>query len=396
MVGKTNARTAMRIATSGAALAIMCACANTETLSVSDPYAKLAYVGAQQLYKHDRVAPLLPPLQTVGEDAVPLVPVSYAGVEGAREAHAFYPVDVAEQLDGRCEPVVRAAAGENLEDMSDLCDIGMAKLVAYNPGVENPYQVAPGALVDIPGASRLSAATGIASATEDLVGLYEVRAGESVSDVAAKFSVSTATVLAMNPQARWAAPDVGDQLRVPVPGATVAIRDRFGSRPVVETGEVTAAAATAAPASAWVGYAGVAAPEEDEDALTAKVHSHMPFADGPVDAVDPTEANRIEASVRTDRAYVAEGGAVTVTLKANPGEVVTFYRGKTTTSADASKTVVAGANGEAMATFRTPEKASDLGGYVFSATRESESDAYFSRRVGVLKRRDKSADASSN
>ncbi len=382
-----NFSTSGKLVSSVAAMAALGACASTEMTAESDPYGKLAYVGAQQLYKHDRVAPLLAPSQYVGPEGALLAPVSYAGVEGAREAHDVYPEYVAEKLDGRCESRVRAASGESLADMSELCDVGMAKLVAYNPAVENPYQVTPGALLDIPGASGLAAsAAGIASSSANLVGLYEVAPGETVTDVAARFNVSASTLLALNPDARWSAPAAGDQLRVPVPGAFSSARSGFGSSsPVIEPGDAAPNSSAAAPASAWVGYGGAGSPSIDEDALTARVEAHMPFASQPVDAVDPTEAKRLEASLQIDKAYVAEGDSVTVRLRAKPGEIVTFYRGKTTTSPDATRTVAANADGLATATFQTP-KSADLGGYVFSATRESESDAYFSRRVGVVKR----------
>lgn len=359
----------------GAAIAVSIAgCATDVPMAQADPYAKLGFVGAPQLYEHDRVAGLERPRQTVGPAQTPLLAVAYGGVEGARAAHARYPHDVAEQLDGRCETFVKAGPGETLASMADLCDVDIAKLVAYNPGVENPYELPIGQSVKVPGADKLGQISGIGSLSGELIGLYEVSRGETISDVAARFDVSLATILDINPQARWRAPEMGELVRVPAEG-------------------VVAAAEAAKAGPAWQGYSasfdgstpgdGVATAD---DAVTAFVESQMPFArsdDGPERR--PSIAGT-GVQVSTSATVVKAGGSVQVSLSgARPGERVTFYRGKTTSDSDANATVVAGPDGVATATFRIPTESSDLGGYVFSAVRESSSLAHFSERVAVLK-----------
>ncbi|MBI1391642.1 MAG: LysM peptidoglycan-binding domain-containing protein [Alphaproteobacteria bacterium] len=356
------------IAGAVAIVTALAGCASVPVVSDADPYAKLAYVGAEQLYRHDVVAPLERPAQYVGAEGVPLRAVAYGGIDGAREAHSLYPREIAEKLDGRCEPYVEVAVGETLANMADLCDVDIAKLVAYNPGVADPYDVPIGLALKMPGADRLGAGVGLASLSGDLIGLYEIDRGENLSDVAARFDVSLTRMIDMNPEARWRSPSTGDLVRVPVGGSA--------------NGSVDAATAQ------WVGYSEVtgAGVADETDASTAFVEAHMPYGQRPVGSPDPKEASALGVGLWTSTSFVKAGGYVTVRLSgAKAGERVTFYRGKTTKDSDASVTVVAGANGVAEATFRTPTESSDLGGYVFRAVRQSSSTPYYSRRVGVAK-----------
>ena len=85
---------------------------------------------------------------------------------------------------------------------------------------------------------------------------------------------------------------------------------------------------------------------------------------------------------------------MTVTLTGVPeGALVTFYRGKNTGDMSGAETVRAGSDQTATATFKTPRKQSDMGGYIYKATRTDTGETYYSERVGVLKLESKSAAA---
>ena len=185
-----------------------------------DAYAASEYAGTRHLYKHDRVAPLTPPMQFVGEYDQPLEARSYAGIEGAKRAHDIYPTEIAEKLDGQCGPQEKISSGiASLAEVADYCDVSLAKLVAHNPRLNNVFGLGDGLMVKIPGAAGIETGGGLASMTGAAATLYTVDEEQTLSDVAYKLNVSTASLIQLNPKAKWGGLKAGDVLRTPAVSA---------------------------------------------------------------------------------------------------------------------------------------------------------------------------------
>ncbi|MEM9263398.1 MAG: LysM domain-containing protein, partial [Pseudomonadota bacterium] len=345
-----------------AGIASVAGCATDSGIVQSrNPYDKVAFTGSTQLYEHDRVAPLERPRQTVGAQKIPLRAVAYGGVEGARDAHATYPRAVAEKLDGRCEKFVKISAGETLASMADLCDVDMAKLVAYNPGVDNPYDIPIGTALKVPGADRLGPVSGIGSLSGELIGLYEIGEGETVNDVAARFDVSLSTMVDMNPEVRWQAPITGDLLRVPANDVATPTGNTNAVKPQ------------------WVGYqeggslingrAPTPAPTGSSTNADDLVQSHMPYAQEAVDAPTRTSlATANQGSLTVSSTIVGDKDTLTVTLSGlNSAETVSFYLEGDNAADDLSGTTSASADGVASLSFTIDADHFSLGGFVVRA-----------------------------
>ncbi len=373
-----------------------------------DPYRAAEYAGAEhKLYRTDGLANLSRSAQTDPETGEIIEATLYRGVEGARKAHTLYSVQVAEQLDGDCEPFVRTAQNETLLDIADYCDVPMATLVGYNPDIENPYNMEAGWLVGVPtNAVGGEGIAGPAAARAELVGLYTLRPGETLNDVAVRFNISTSQLVGMNPQVTWGELQAGERLRLP----NVGINER-GAAPAEPAPQRIAQQSTAprygarayavqeerrATPGGWTGYDGYDGVVEDPGYTDEEVASLMPYRLGPIDARDPARAAREAAVVSVDKAAVRAGGSVAVSLVGVPaGTSVTFYRGKSPTTMTVARTVTADADNVARYVYRVPTATSDFGGYLFSAVRADNGATYYSRRVAVMKisRPDTLADA---
>ncbi|MEO0400340.1 MAG: LysM peptidoglycan-binding domain-containing protein [Pseudomonadota bacterium] len=366
-------------------------CGTTEVAQRRDPYAAVEFAGARQVYEPDRIAPKQMPLQTVGEgaDRVVLAPESYAGIVGSREAHRRYPQDVAERLDGQCEGSVRVADGESLADISDYCDVPMRALASHNAGVGNTYLVGEGVFVRVPGANDVAQnAVGLGAAGA-LLGEITASADDTVETVAYRYNVSTNAVKELNPQLQWRDVLAGEALQVPLPSTQSFGGNAVPANPSLAASNSSSSAGgqTANAPSAWQGYA--VETTDSGGAGNGIVDSHMPYALAPTD--DPSRAASRDADVRlvANKSLVRQGGQVTLSLSGVPaGTDVTFYQGKNISDMKTPKTVRVGRDGVASNSFMVSKKKSDMGGYVFMATRADTGETYYSERVGVMKIQD--------
>ncbi|MGF1545262.1 MAG: LysM domain-containing protein [Parvularculaceae bacterium] len=400
-------------------------------------FAAAEYAGANSLlYQADPLRRVNQPIEIDPDTGAVIEAAYYLGIDGARRAHATYGEDIAEALDGRCEPFVRTAHNENLANVASLCDVDVAELVDFNPNIGNPYVIKAGALVGVPNAEIGVELGGSTTGGADLirndvvsVDVYTVRPGESVRDVARRFNVGANDIAALNPQLVRTSLRAGDRVRVPAlagksRGAKGVARNDVAPRPSIahtrgerldvafndappafndapiarqprapskrgpapQAGAPSyGAVATRTSGGGWEGYDGYLGEHEEPAVTDEEVARHKPLRLGPVGALPergaaPSRRYLVEVSA----AAVRPGGTVEVRLGGlEPGERVTFYRGHDPRDLTAPRTSHAGGDGVARASFYVP-RATELGGLVFSATRERDGVRFHSRRVAVV------------
>jgi hypothetical protein len=348
----------------GALLLAGCAY-DPERQAGGDPYAAALYTGAPQPDRADHFSYLLAPEQR-SRNGAPFEIASYAGIEGARRAHARYTEEEAEKLDGRCERYVEASANESLIDVANLCDIPLEMLVDYNPDIKNVSYSAPGAVIEIPGGTL--SPSGSFAMKDALADLYIVEDGDTLESIALKLNISESSLTALNPEVYWPNPTPGMAVRRPAVAPVASNEPRY---------------APATPAPAWEGYAagqGIGASE----AGSAIGTPHAPYQLKPAKTYARPVGAYPEARLIVDRVFVKEGDSVTVTAKAKPGAEVTFYSGAEPGALKKSKTVRADKNGDATASIDVKE-GSNMGGVVFGARPKGSRETQYSDRVGVVK-----------
>jgi len=342
------------------------ACASIETSS-RDPYAAANYAGANRLYENDKVAAFRARPQKT-ESGEPLQAVAFEGIEGARLAHQRLSQADAEKVDGNCEQFVSVSTGESLIDVSRLCDVAVADLVDFNPAIENPYFVEPGKLIQLPFASdRAGTAFGIAG---ELADLYTIESGDTLSQIAYRYDVSTSAIANLNPYVTWSDVRAGDRLRLP---ATVS-KPKRATRPVSNAG------------AKWEGYDGNTDEGVNNGAgLNSAVSALMPYNLGPIDTSAKVATYNPTPKLDVDKNVTKAGGAIKVTATGLPANsYVTFYRGDNVQSLKKYKTVRTDENGVASVSSKTNKKKSNAGGVVFKAEPANGKPIY-SKRVGIVK-----------
>jgi LysM repeat protein len=347
-----------------ALLAAGCATSVAPEAALPDPYAAALYTGAPQPDIADQYSGLYAPEQRSSNGA-PFELASYAGIEGARRAHALYTKQEAEALDGRCEASVSPTATESMIDIADLCDVPLETLVEFNPGVADVSYSTGGAVVKIPGG--VAAPKGIAAVSDQLVLLDTVQPGDTLDKIAFRLNVSQTTLANLNPDVDWTKPIAGQSFVKP---AATPAASAPAYAPPVET-------------SAWEGYAGYGA-QGLAGSGAGGVIAHAPYDLTPVNSYGKASGAFPEGKLTVDRTVVNAGGKVVVTAKAAPGGEVTFYSGDNPADMKKAQTVRADDNGEATATI-VVKKSSNMGGVVFGAREKGANDTQYSDRVNVVK-----------
>lgn len=357
-------------AASSAAIALAgCASAPQEAGLGPDPYRAALYTGAPQPDVADQIAFLRAPVQT-SANGTTFELVSYAGIDGARRAHALYTEAEAEALDGRCEARIRPSQSESMIDIADLCDVPLDLLVEYNPGVADiSYQVSD-STVRIPGG--IENPKGFAALTGALVQLDAVRPGDTIEKIAYRLDVTPAAIANLNPGIDWTKPAAGQAFVAPASGsapAYMAASNNYAPPAEIPT---------------WEGYSGGQG-IAGSNAGSAVGTAHAPYQLKPVKSYARARGVYPDADVSVDKPYVKVGDSVEVTAKATAGNDVTFYYGDAPgDDMTQSKTVRANKDGLATTTIKV-KKNSNMGGVVFGAREQGSSDTKYSDRVGVVK-----------
>ncbi len=350
------------------AAALVAGCAGDPVQTSSrNPYDAALYTGARQLYQVDKVADLRAPKQWTVNGA-PLEAVSYAGIDGAREAHMAYADEIAEKLDGRCERYVKVSADETLADIASLCDVAAPTLASANPSATGPAFLTKGQVLEIPGGIEAKRPSAFDMGAV-LTGLYTVNDGDSLENIAYRFNVSSDAVAILNPNVDWTALTSGQQVLAPV--AVVGPQQGAG-------------AVSYAPAGEWQGYAGAGI--GDSDAANYGASGLAPYQLGPVQTALPGGQADITPRLIVDNRFVEAGKSVNVTVTGLPaGTPVTLYRGDNLQEMRAVGQMRTGADGAASERVRTSKKKSNMGGVIFKATRDDTGETLYSERVGVFK-----------
>lgn len=363
----------------GASIAVLllagCATGEPRSLAGVDPYGATLYTGAPRPDAADLYAQLYAPEQSSANGA-PFELASYAGIEGARRAHALYTEAEAEALDGRCEEKVSPSKTESLIDIAELCDVPLDMLVEYNPGVADISYSTSGATVQIPGG--LKAPRGVSAMSDQLVQLGAVQPGDSLSKIAYRLNVSEAAIANLNPGIDWKNPVAGQSF----------------VKPAAAAAPVAAAVAVAPPAETpvWEGYGGARGIAGSQAARALGVDSQEPYALSPVKSYGRATGAYPEARLTVDRDFVKAGGSVNVTAAAAPGAEVTFYSGDEPGNLKKETTVRADSGGKATASIKLKAK-SNMGGVIFGARAAGSDETQFSDRVGVVTLKEEAAPA---
>ncbi|MCA8889505.1 MAG: LysM peptidoglycan-binding domain-containing protein [Parvularculaceae bacterium] len=354
-------------------VAVLAGCAADPVQTASrNPYDAALYTGARQLYQVDKVADLRAPRQWTVNGA-PLEAVSYAGIDGAREAHLAYADEIAEKLDGRCERYVKVSADETLADIASLCDVPAATLASANPSASGPAYLTKGQVLEVPGGIEAKRASAFDMGAV-LTGLYTVKDGDSLENIAYRFNVSSDAVAILNPMVDWTSLTSGQKVLAPV--AVVAGQQRPAGANI--------GAVSYAPAGEWQGYAGAGL--GDSDAARYGASGLAPYQLGPVQTALPGGAGEIAPKLVVDNRFVEAGKPVNVTVTGLPaGTPVTLYRGDNLQEMRAVGQMRTGPDGAATERVRTSRKKSNMGGVVFKATRDDTGETLYSERVGVFK-----------
>ncbi|MEK7264626.1 MAG: LysM domain-containing protein, partial [Pseudomonadota bacterium] len=302
-------------------------------------------------------------------NGAPFELVSYAGLEGARRAHALYTEAEAEALDGRCEENVSPSMTESMIDIAELCDVPLDLLVEYNPGVADISYSTSGATVQIPGG--LKAPKGVSAMRDQLVQLDAVLPGDTLEKIAYRLDASEAAIANLNPGIDWKNPIAGQFFVTPAAGKPVASAASSSYAPPVQTPQ-------------WEGYSGAQGISQSGAASAIGDAALEPYELAPVKSYGRAAGSYPQATLTVDQEFVKAGGSVNVTASAAPGAEVTFYSGVAPGALTKSTTVRADDAGKATASIKVGKK-SNMGGVIFGARAAGSDETQFSDRVGVVK-----------
>lgn len=340
-----------------ALLAAGCATQSERSVAASDPYYAAVYTGAPRPDAADLYAVLEPPRQT-SSNGTPFELVSYAGIDGARRAHALYAEAEAEALDGRCEAEVRAAASESMIDVAELCDVPLDILVEFNPGVANVSYEVSGAALRIPGG--IVAPKGAFAMSDQLVLLNSFQPGDTIENIAYRNNVSAATIASLNPTIDWSAPNLSGAYLTPASTST-------------------SAAVAPAETAAWEGYSPIGAADANAPySGIAGDAAHAPYRQKLVGTYARADGYYPEPRLVVDKRFVKPGDKIGVTAYGvGAGKEIVFSAGGKSMSA------TAGSDGNASASIRVGKK-TPTSNVVVTGRARGSADTMFSETVGVV------------
>jgi LysM repeat protein len=107
--------------------------------------------------------------------------------------------------------------GESLSDIAQRCDMALAQIIARNPQLGNPPQIAPGTELELGVVPETDAA--------GRMEIYKVQVGDTLQSMARDLNVSLVELMAANPNVDPGALSIGEELAVPGdrPAATVSV-----------------------------------------------------------------------------------------------------------------------------------------------------------------------------
>ncbi len=129
-----------------------------------------------------------------------MIPVTGGGAAPA----PFSDASLSSQAAGTCGPRYYIQRNDTLRQIAARCGISLEALMAANPVIYNPNFIEEGQIINIPtvmssaGAPVVAPPTGIIPNTGQ--GLYTVQEGDTLSTIAARYGVTLAQVVAVNPQ----------------------------------------------------------------------------------------------------------------------------------------------------------------------------------------------------
>lgn len=367
------------------ALAALTAGCATSGGSDSSAYRSSAYyVGADRLYRDNFVRntrPHLSPNDPAAAYANPPAPAprslaAFDGIAGARLAHQMYPWQIAEQLDGACEPNVKLLPGETLYDVEQLCDVSLYQILAYNPQIRSARHIRDGVSLEIPQipnperAAFISTNFGVPGAPVAGAVSYVVQPGDTLNSISGRHLVSAASVANANPSVDWRVTPVGQTILIPASAGVPLIGAPSLATPAPQP------QATTGSLPYNYGHSG--------SGVVYDPTGIMPYVMTPAQRAAESEAPR--SLLRINRRTVEPGGDVTVSGKNLPKNAeVSLYGGPNGSQMQFLKTVRTDENGEFSEQVKvTPE--ANVGGVIFEATVVGDSEErYQSPRVGVAK-----------
>ena len=377
------------IMTAGLA-AMVAGCASTapQSQNYAQGYGARTGVSTDRLFRNDGVEATREHPRHIYDPSDARLLAAYGGIDGARAAHLVYANDRAETLDGACESSVRAADGETLYDIAQLCDVSLTALMDANPQIGNPRHVAPGQMLRVPGmpdsdrqAIVVAYLSSVAPAHAGQPGipttLYVSQPGDSLERISAVHLVSEARVATLNPGVDWAGLKPGVEIRLPAQGVVVAAPGAHGgaAKAVAKT-PASAARSANIPDDSYAGPA-------RERVLSDEVTKVMPYRLKPVRGPADPGVDESSNALDVDRTFVKPGSDVTLSATGlAPNARVTISRGGNRNELKEVDTATTGPDGSLNARVRVPAGA-DAGGVVFKATVDENGQTVYSDRVGV-------------
>jgi LysM repeat protein len=373
---KLTARVALALGTASVfALAAGCTTAGASARydTYGAPRYASNYTGPDRLYRNNYVRYTRPETSELYAAQAPTDPrifASFEGIAGARLAHEIYPEQQAERLDGACEPYIRAASGENLYDIAQLCDVSISMLEGVNPQIRNARHVRNGDLIQVPQVYNAERAAFMQSyATNNIVAAsaYVVQPGDTLTDIAAKHLASAASVAQLNPNVNWDYLPVGATVMIPAKATAQGM-----ALPVQQPQPQLGSTSLSLPYNH--GHAGSGGGSGYD------VTGIMPYQLTPAQKAAEKNAPRglLTISART----VNPGEQVYVSGRDLPKNAdVNIYSGTNGRDLKLVRTVRTDSNGE----FEEPFGVSDVaGGVIFQATVDGSDERLQSPRVGVV------------
>lgn len=343
------------------------------------------YTGADRLYRDDFVKNTRPhsaaaeaaPFYAGAPVAAPRSLAAFDGIAGARLAHELYPRQIAEQLDGACEPNVKLLKGETLYDVEELCDVSLYRILAFNPRIRSARHVRGGATIELPQNPQPERAAFFAetfgSTGQTFIGAvaYVVQPGDSLNTIAGRHLVSAAAVANANPSIDWRATPVGQTIWIPASGGNQIVGAPSLVAPIPQPD-----ATTGSLPYDFGGHSG------SGSGAAYDVTGIMPYVMTPAQRAAESAAPR--SLLRINRSTVEPGGEVTVSGVDLPKNAeVSLYGGANGSQLKYLTTVRTDDNGSFSETVTITSEA-NTGGVIFEATVEGDADErYQSPRVGV-------------
>lgn len=308
---------------------------------------------------------------------------AFDGIAGARRAHELYPEDVAEKLDGNCEPRVKLLGGETLYDIERFCDVSLTEILAYNPKFRNARHVRAGAELDIPQNPNPERAAYMAqmfdTPGQPFVGAvaYVVQPGDSLNTIAGRHLVSAAAIANANPRIDWRFTPVGETVWIPAAGG--AGNQVFGAPSLPTAPPQPEATSGSLPYNFGGAHSSASGLVYDPTGI-------MPYQMTPPQKAAESQAPRSKLSV--SRGTVEPGGNVELSgIGLTRNADVDIYVGSNGSDLTYLKTVRTKEDGSFTETVTVGKKGeTDIGGVIFEATDSGDVDKrYQSPRVGVAK-----------